>query len=263
VANCVTTYMDMDRKKLIVFLLLIPLLVAGILSFIFHDDQNTETNNNVAGSTEENLSDKKLPTSDTSSGGLISPTGEYAIIIKPGSKFPHVVELKSNKEYLLKPGEHYTSVTNPKWSADGQRLAFTYTIPEPGYGDNIIAVVGLNEVLTGQYPNARRVLTAGKEVDYEWLNNDSLLHYQLLNYDPALGYYKHAAVGIYHAHTDKFNFVVPPYLERVYSAAFSPDKQKFLYQRWNEQQQRKEYVIISIREGQEIKTFSTEEYSEQ
>lgn len=211
----------------------------------------------IPGATPPAIQAKPIPT-----GAIVSPDRKY-YITNTKAAFPAIVNIATGQNYTFKPGDHYVKVSNLKWSPNGKYLAYLYRINDANYAnlDILNTIPTAEAILPDNFSQARRVLTAGAKMDYEWLSNNKVLFYQLLNKKLA-GYYENASVGTYDVITEKFTVTLRdgPYLPNVYSLEFSPDKTKFIYQRAFLDELgkiiKKDYVIANL-DGTIIKTAET------
>lgn len=186
----------------------------------------------------------------------VSPDSKF--YIKSGGiiDFEKIVEIETAREYTLKPGAYYKRTFNAKWSPNGETIAFLYKVSDEATKNEILNTTIFNEVLTQNFSDKLKgSLPSAESVDFDWVDNQSLLVSQL-NYISQPGHYQ-GNIGIYDVGRDKFKVLIPSIAQQVpYSNTLlaSPDRKFFTYQ--TSKNLGEEEIIIADFEGNEIKRLS-------
>lgn len=173
----------------------------------------------------------------------LSPDGKYAII--NDYPFDSVVALDTGVKYPIKL-EYSTSTSRSKWSPDGDRVAFIYHVDERATQDQILNTLKRSDILSERFTTQVRNLPSGESVDFDWVNEESLLVSQL-EYVTQPGHHT-GNIGIFNVVTDKFTEIIPTIRQTVPytgSLLMSPDRKFFAYME-SENLEKEMFVVADI-----------------
>lgn len=187
----------------------------------------------------------------------ISPNSKFYIESGDFSNFEKIVEIQSQKRYVIKPEKYATKTFNSKWSPDGTKIAFLYKKERKDSAkDNFSDTATLSEVITQNFSDRPKSnLPSAEIIDFAWIDGQSILVSQL-NYISQLQYY-HGNIGVYEVNSDKFRIIITSITQKVpyiNTLRISADGKFFTYQ--ISEKLGEEQIIISDLKGREIKKLS-------
>jgi hypothetical protein len=195
---------------------------------------------------------------------LVSPDGTYIINYKDSNYF--AVQNKNNQlvENLVKPGDYYKSTKDAKWSPDGTKIAFTYTVDKLATTDNIFNVISTRDIITRSFKEIVTNKPMADVLEYDWIDNDKLIVEQFSRV-PVPGFYQ-GTIGILNLRDGSYKVIVPNVIINLAlgnDIQVTPNNQLFAYiinplkdGRVLSRGSGTEQIIISDLSGKELKKLS-------